>query len=275
MLRLGLIVWAALLQAAAVAAAPRLVSLAPHITELVYAAGAGEQLVGVVEYSDFPAAAQQLPRVGDAFRVDYEALTRLRPDIVLAWESGNPAEIVRRLRELGLRVVALEPQVLADVANQLEQIGELAGTASVAQPRAAAFRAELAELRTRYAGAATLRTFVQISAQPYFTLTGRHIVSEALELCGGENVFAELPGLAPAVSQESIILANPEVILAATAGDTAWQENWARWTSVSAVQHDALYSINPDYLSRSGPRLLDGVRQLCVALDQARAGRVD
>jgi iron complex transport system substrate-binding protein len=253
----------------AVAQPPRLVALAPHITELVYAAGAGEQLVGVVEFSDYPAAALQLPRVGDAYRVDYEALRRLAPDVIVAWESGNPRETLARLRDLGFRVVTLEARTLDDVADHLEVIGALAHTEAAAAAAAAAYRERLRALREQYRDSDRLRVFYQISAAPYFTVNGDHVISRIIELCGGDNVFAGVPALAPPVMLESIIAANPEVILGATGGD--WQSAWRRWPAVRAVSAEALYAVDPDLLARSGPRLLTGAEQVCTALAAARA----
>lgn len=255
--------------APALAAPPRMVALAPHITELVYAAGAGDRLVGVVEYSDYPEAALQLPRVGDAYRVDYEALRRLAPDVILAWESGNPREIQVRLREMGFRVVTLEARTLEDVAEHLERIGALAETETAAAAAAAVYRERLAELRAQYRNSDRVSVFFQISAEPYFTVNGDHVISRIIELCGGDNVFAAVPGLAPAVTLESVIAANPQVILSGSAGD--WRSAWQRWSAVRAVAADALYTVNPDLLARSGPRLVAGAGQVCTALAAARA----
>lgn len=261
----------ALLLSAAVATAapPRLVALAPHLTELVYAAGAGEQLVGVVEYSDYPAAARALPRIGDSYRVDYEALRRLDPDIVLAWESGNPPEIVSRLRELGFRVIAFETRSLETVADDLEAIGDLAQTRPHAARAAAEYRARLARLRAEYRDSERLSVFYQISADPYFTVNGEHVISRILELCGGDNVFAAVPGLAPPVTLEAVIAANPQVVLSGTPGPD-WRESWRAWPAVSAVATNTLYAVNADWLARPGPRLLDGALQVCAVLAEAR-----
>ncbi|MEE4186548.1 MAG: cobalamin-binding protein [Gammaproteobacteria bacterium] len=254
--------------APAVAAPPRLVALAPHITELVYAAGAGANLVGVAEYSDYPAAALQLPRVGDAYRVDYETLRRLEPDIVVAWESGNPREVLDRLREQGFRVVTLEARTLDDVAEHLELIGALAHTEAQAAAAAAAYRERLRALRAQYRDSDRVSVFYQIAAEPYFTVSGDHVISRIIELCGGNNVFADVPGLAPAVTLEAIVAANPQVILAGSNAD--WRSAWRRWPTVRAVAANALYAVDPDLLARSGPRLVAGAEQVCAALATAR-----
>ncbi len=250
----------------------RIVTLAPNLTELVYAAGAGAQLVGTVAYSDFPAAAAELPRIGDAFRFDYEALRLLQPDLILAWSSGNPRSAIDRLREQGYRVEEFEAQSLEDIAAQIERIGTLAGSAAMAGRAATKFRHDMRELQAAYQGRTTLRVFYQVSAQPYFTISGQHVIDELIRLCGGSNVFAHLTAVAPAVSLESIILADPQVIVAPVVapGDQQWQQDWQRWQNVSAVRNRALQNVSADFLSRSTTRMLQGGRQLCAALDEAR-----
>lgn len=258
----------------------RIVTLAPHLAELVHAAGAGDRLVGVVEFSDYPAAVLALPRVGDAFRVDLEALAALRPDLVLYWPSGNARELPGRLAGLGYRAIGLEPAGLDSIAAQIRSIGELAGTAAVAGEAASLLAVELARLRAAHAQAAPVRVFYQVAARPLLTINERHIISDAIASCGGINVFANLPELTPAVSVEAVLARQPEVIV------TTWYPapgevppapavvlaDWLRWPSLPAVAAGNLVAINADLMSRPTPRMLDGVAELCAALERVRAG---
>ncbi len=254
------------------APAQRIVTLSPHLAELVYSAGAGGRLVGVVEFSDFPPPVRALPRVGDAFRVDYEAIAALRPDLILAWQSGNPPETLRRLRELGFRVVAMEPVELPDIGAQIAAIGGLAGTGTVAVAAAAQFESRLAALRAAARDAVPLSVFVQLSERPYFTVTDRHFLGQGLHLCGGRNVFGALPGLTANVSLEAIIAAAPEVIVASDMGTgQSPLSGWRRWKGVPAVARGNLYTLNADLLSRPSARILDGVAELCAILKEARS----
>jgi iron complex transport system substrate-binding protein len=264
-----------LLVAAATAAAPparRIVTLAPHLAELAWAAGAGDRLVGTVAWSDRPDAVRRLPRVGDAFRVDYEAIVALRPDLVLGWPSGNSAAALDRLRGLGLRVEALEPGTLDDVGRQIAAIGRLAGTEPTAAVAAAGWAAGLGALRERYRGAPPLRVFYQVSAQPLVTVTGTHFIGQAIALCGGRNVFADLPGLAPVVGREAVVAARPDVIVISALADGAAgdEAGWRRFDGVPAVARGNLPVVDPALMSVPGPRLLDGIAALCAALDAAR-----
>lgn len=255
-------------------AAPlRIVSLAPNLTELAYAAGAGSTLVGAVEYSDYPDAARALPRVGDAWRVDPERVLELRPDFVLAWPSGTTGDTVARLESLGLRVVSIPTTRLADVATALRTIGRIAGTPAVADAAAAAFDAGIRRLREEHAGAATISVFIEIDDEPLYTVNGRHVISEVVELCGGRNVFADLPQLAPPVALEAVLARDPQAILSTDDTIADPRALWRRWTSVAAVRDGAIYSMKSDTLTRATPRLADGALEVCAALDDARARR--
>lgn len=258
--------------------AERIVTLSPHLTELAYAAGAGSRLIGTVEFSNHPPAARTLPRVGDAFRVDTEAILALQPDLVLGWPSGNSPRLLEQLRRLGLRVVALEPRTLADIGAHIQRIGELAGTGDIARMAAGEWRRALEDLAARYAHRRPVRVFYQVSPRPLITATKAHFIGQAVELCGGENVFADLPGLTPAVNEEAVITAAPEVIVASalTPGPMstadAGLEAWRSWPRVPAVAQGHLFVVDLDLLGVPGPRMLAGIRLLCGFLETARDG---
>lgn len=253
---------------AAGAPARRIVTLAPHLAELVYAAGAGDHLVGVVEFSDFPPAVATLPKVGDAFRVDYEAVLALRPDLVLAWSSGNPPEVLARLRALGFRVHAVEAVQLEDIGKHISAIGALTGTAAVADRAAGEFARRLAQLRALPDPRVHPRVFVQLTESPYFTVTDRHFIGQGLRICGARNVFGELPGLTAVVSLESIIEAAPQVIIVSDMGPATRRmlDDWRRWQALPAVRGGRLHGIDADLLSRPAGRILDGIEALCAVL---------
>jgi len=254
--------------------ARRVITLAPHLAEMVFATGAEAALVGTVEYSDYPAAARAIPRVGDAFRLDRERIMSLRPDLVLAWDGGTPVAVIEQLRGDGHAVAVIGGDTLGSVADALEQIGRLTGSETTASLQAARYRDELAVLRERYHRAAILPTFFQISEQPLYTVTGQQIISQAIDLCGGRNVFADLPGLVAQVSAEAVVAADPRVMLAtAGAGDDPLAR-WRRFQDLAAVSAGHLYLVDGDLVSRPGPRLLIGVSQICESLEASR-GRSD
>ncbi len=257
------------------APARRIVTLAPHATELLYAAGAGDRLVGTVDYSDYPPAAKKVPRVGSYDRFDLEAISALKPDLIIAWESGNPAAQVAKLKALGLTVYATQPNRMEDIAGQLERYGRLAGSEAVADAAAAQFRQRLERLHRTYAGKPPVRVFYQIWINPLMTVGGPQIISDAIRLCGGENVFGHLPQMAPVVSVEGVLAADPEAIVATGMGDARpeWLDDWNKWARMTAVKRGNLFHINPDLMQRHTPRILDGAEQLCADLEIVRSRR--
>ena len=256
--------------------AQRIISLAPHLTELVWAAGAGPRLVGVDSASDYPPAVRILPRVGGLGRIDLERLLALRPDLVLVWHSGTPVARRERLRQLGFAVYVSRPRRLAGVADSIDAIAALAGTSQVGSVAAAAYRQRLAALRARYRGRRVVRVFYQVWHQPLITINGEHVISDAIALCGGVNVFAELPALAPRVTVEAVLAADPQMIVASTSNtnlDARDGEDFARWRAwpqLRVNQTDAYLHIPADHISRYTPRILDGVETLCAAMDTVR-----
>lgn len=256
--------------------AQRIVSLAPHLTELTFAAGAGSQLVGVVSYSDYPEAAKRIPRVGDNRALDLERIAALKPDLILVWRHGNAEQQLDALRSLHIPMYISAPHTVEDVATTLDKLGVLFGTTGQAQQAARAYRAKIAALRARYANAAPISVFYQVWDSPLMTLNGTHWISDVLALCGGRNVFAQSAPLVPTVSREAVIALNPDVIMTAGAGATRSSEKipglefWQAWPALTAVAHRNLFVIDGDLIDRPTPRLADGATQVCEDLAVAR-----
>lgn len=255
--------------------ARRIVSLAPHVTEILFAAGAGERVVGVVAYSDYPEAARALPQVGSFTQVDLEAVVGLRPDLVIGWRNGSRDAHFARLQAMGIPVFLNEPRNLNDVARSLEQFGRLAGSDETAHAAATAFRTRHAALAARYSGQPRVRTFYQIWDRPLMTVNDEHLIADVIRLCGGSNVFAGLAQLAPTIGVEAVLAANPEAIVASGMGDARpeWLDQWARWPQLEATRRANLFFIPPDLIQRHTPRILDGAERLCAHLETARARR--
>lgn len=257
------------------APARRIVSLAPHVTENLFAAGAGGQVVGTVDYSDYPEAAKKIARVGGYSRLDLEAVAALRPDLIIAWESGNAPGHVAKLRSLGIPVFISQPNRIEDVAELLEKFGQLAGTSAVANGAATRFRARLAEIRKQYSGQPRVPTFYQIWKQPLMSVGRQQIISDVISLCGGSNVFGQVEQMAPKVSEEAVLAANPEAIIASGMGDSRpeWLDDWKRWKQITAVARDNLFFVPPELIQRHTPRILEGAARLCEHLETARHRR--
>lgn len=255
--------------------AQRIVSLAPHLTEDLFAIGAGNLIVGAVEYSDYPAAANRIPRIGGYSGFDLERIRALKPDLIVAWQSGNPARQLAQIETLGIPIFYDNSRQLAQVPTVLERLGQLSGTTQQAAAAARQFRQRLANLQQQYSGKAPVRVFYQVWDRPLMTINREQIISDVMRLCGGVNVFGDLPALVPTVDDEAVLQANPQLI--ATSGEAGANKDalkrWQRWSTLEANRKQQLVLLPPDLLIRMGPRLAEGAEHLCRAIDKARAGR--
>ena len=254
--------------------AARIVSLAPHITEALFAAGAGDKIVGTVTYSDFPEAAKKIPLVGSYNEVNFEQILALQPDLIIAWQTGNSSDTLEKLKTLNLPVYLSEPKDLVTIARSIRRYGELAGTENAANAAADAFDQKLAQLKAANAGKPELTLFYQVWEEPLYTLGGGHFSRDMFALCGGKNIFADQEHPSPVVSVEAIVTRNPQVMLT---GDhhgerriEDWKAKWVQWSSIDAVKKDQLYLVDQDIYTRSSPRAVQGAEDLCGILDKAR-----
>ncbi len=253
--------------------AERIISLAPSLTELLYVAGAGDKLVGVVEYSDYPEEALSLPLIGRFDRFDIERILELKPDLVVAWLTGNPRSTIEGLERLGLTVYVAEPKFLDSIPNQLEKLGQLAGTEGQASEAIDAYAEKLTSLVNRYSATAPVRVFYQVWDRPLMTAGGAELTNDLIELCGGINIFGELTALAPKVNLEAVLLRDPELIVASGIDERrpAWLDTWDEWPSMTAVANRQVVFIDPDLTQRHSPRVLQGAEILCQQIAAARA----
>ncbi|MDH3062167.1 cobalamin-binding protein [Achromobacter insolitus] len=254
------------------APARRAVTLAPHATELVYAAGAGDHVIATIRGSDYPPAARQLPVIGDGTQPDPERVAAVRPDLLIAWQPGAAAPLARVMDKLGVPVFYSDPLTLAAIPDAVERMGALFGTEAQARPAAQALRARLEALAARYAGRRPVRVFVQAGLDPIYTLNDSSIVSDALRVCGGVNVFGQAPVVAPQVSLESVLAARPEAVLAGISRPEDAARNLAAWQALGlpAARLGHVYGVDADALYRPGPRLIDAAEAICADLDRLR-----
>ena len=251
----------------------RIVSLAPNLTEIVYTVGAGDQLVGVSAWSDYPREVLKLPVIGDAFTVDHEQLVLAKPDLLLVWESGTPKHVVDDLRAMGYNVAAVKTRSLDDVAEALLTIGELTGHNAEAAVAAARYRDDLKSLRNSFSELPPVSVFYQVAARPLYTINSEHYISELISICGGVNIFSDLNELAPTIDVEAVVDRDPEAMLASTdAGDDAFIE-WQRWPEIAANRYGNQFLLPADEIGRATTRVIIAGNAMCLALQQARANR--
>jgi iron complex transport system substrate-binding protein len=251
--------------------ARRIITLAPNLAELVFASGAGDHLKAVVEYSNYPEPVRTIPRVGDAFRIDLEGIVEFKPDLVIAWKSGNPQTALQKLEQLGITVWQVEITRPEQIADAVENISDAAGTQSVGHPYAQQLRNTLAKLSRQHADKTPVTYFYQIAARPLYTINGQHIISHGLGVCGGVNVFSDLPSLAPQISREAVILEDPQAMVApGISGEPPALAHWQDWPRLTTVKNESLLYLPADEISQATPRFLDSIELACNLLDKVR-----
>ena len=252
--------------------AKRIVALAPHIVENLYSAGAGDKLVGVVSYSDFPDEAKNVPEVGTYNAFSLEQVLALNPDLVVMWGSGNGMQTLSTFEALGIPVYVSELRQLSDVPKSIRNLSQLAGTPAIGEAEASRIETELNALHRRYGEKRSLSVLYQIWNDPLQTVNGEHLISEIISLCGGYNIFGDARSLAPRVSIESVLLRDPDAIVASGMGEARpeWLDQWRAYPSLTAVADEALFFVNPDHLQRPSARIVLGAQSLCQQLDQIR-----
>jgi iron complex transport system substrate-binding protein len=252
---------------------PRIVSLAPGATEMLFAAGAGKYVVATSEYSDEPAAARLIPRIGDSNAVDLERLVMLRPDVAVVWPGGNNTAQIGKLESLHIPIYRHRINSLAAIPDSLRRIGSLAGTQATADAAAMAIEARLQTLRARYAKKKPVRVLLQVWNRPIYTVGGKHLMSDVLSMCGAKNVFGDLPDLGPVIELEAVIARNPDIIIAAAPRPSAdeWAKDWSRFGKLRAVRTNNVIVFEDQRLSRLGPSVLDAGEALCKEIDSARS----
>lgn len=261
----------------------RIITLAPHLSELVDSAGGSDRLVGVSAFSNFPESVKQLPVTSDARSIDLEKMKSLRPDLIIYWRGGTSESQIQSIKKIfnkDVQFIAVEPKKLSDIATDIETIGKALGTDLIAKKNADALRIKITELRNnennqnkqKNISKRKVRVFYQVWAQPLMTLNKDHIISDIIQMCGGEQLFANEKVLVPTVSREAVIKANPEIIF--TAVDSAkMASDWSTWTSfpqLAATKNKAFVDLDGDIISRPSPRIMQGAQKICAEINQLR-----
>jgi iron complex transport system substrate-binding protein len=253
--------------------AQRVIAMAPHVTEMLFAAGGADRIIGAVTYSDYPEAAKSIPRIGDNRLVDMERVIAMKPDLIVVWLHGSSERQIDTLRQLGIPLFHSEPQKLDAIPDSLLRLGQLMGTESAAQPASAELRRQLDALRKQYSNRPPVRLFYQVWDKPLYTLNGAHIVSDAIRLCGGVNIFSNLKAVAPIVGIEAVLQEDPEAIFGTSEKNYGGVNLWRPYANLKAVRNDNLFTLNGELLNRAGPRMIAGTAALCEKLELARQHR--
>ena len=240
----------------------RIITLAPHLTELLYSLGLEKNIIATVEFSDYPAEAKSIPRIGDAFRIDWEKLAQLKPDLILAWQGGNPQSLMNELQRRKYHVVKFSNASLYELPEQIKELGKLfkVPTAGIAQE----YSVGLEKLAGTYANRQAVNVFYQISAQPIYSIGSEHTISEMLQVCGARNVFSQHPVLSSPLSPEAVVAAMPDVVLTSSFAFDGVSEAWSNFGS---IKQENILKVSGDEVSRASLRMLQGVKDICETLD--------
>lgn len=251
--------------------AKKIITLSPHATELIFHIGAGEQVIGVIVGSNYPEVVKTIQRVGDYRSVSVEKIISLKPDLIVAWPSGNSASTLAQLQGFGLNIYYSEPAGLSGIKENMNELAILTGNEAVSEQLNKSIKVKQSELRYRFYGKEKVRAAILISASPIMTLSGKHAVQEAFELCGAENVFYDLPTIAPLVSKESILSARPEILFSTFPVNN--KSGLLSGLGFKGKKKPAFVALDPDYILLQTPRMLEGIKQFCVAVDAVRKNR--
>lgn len=262
----------------------RIITVAPHLSEIVEAAGGAQRLVSVSAYSNYPASVKKLPITSDARSIDLERMKQLHPDLIIYWRSGTPETQIESIKKTfvgksslshpSVKVMSVEPKKLIDIAQDIETVGKALGTEKIAHKNAELLRAEIQKLKDQYQNPQKrkVRVFYQVWAQPLMTLNQDHLIADIIQICGGEQLFAREKLLVPTVSKEAVVKANPEIIFTAV-DSPEFKTDWSMWSTIpllAASQKKAFVDIDGDMISRPSPRIIQGAQKICREIDRVR-----
>lgn len=250
----------------------RIISLAPHVTEMIYSAGAGDKLVGVVKYSDYPKEALKLPIIGSYNSINIEAILSLKPDVVIGWKEGNQIDDLKKVKSAGIKVWQTEVNKLQDIPQQIRLFGSKLGTYKTADKLAKKLEQELTKVKSTYQKRSEVSVYYQIWNKPFITINDQQFIGQAIQLCGATNIFHDLPLLSAEVNLETILYRNPEVILLGGMKEAqqGWYQQWQKWSMLTAVENQHIYKLNADLYQRPTARFIYALEDFCKTIDKAR-----
>ena len=250
----------------------RILSVTPGATEMLFAAGAGSNIVATVDTSDVPEAAKKIARIGDATALDYEKVIQAHASVAVVWEDINSATMIEKLASLGLPIYKVRAETLRDIPRSIERLSALSKTSAVAAAAAASLDHQLDSMDARRPAQKPLEVFYQIWEGPIYTIGGHHIITDALRYCGAHNIFEDLKWPANIIGREAIIKRDPDVIILSAPVLTAreWASYWDYYPAMRAVANKKVQAWTDGRLDRMGPGAIDAAQDLCKTLDQLR-----
>lgn len=250
----------------------RVIALAPHIVESLYAIGAGDQIIGTTAHADYPKAAEDILRVGNYARLQIEKIIQLNPDVIIAWKTGNPSDDLARLEKYHLKVIYSDPQTLEDVGNELIMLGKITGREAAANSVAERYLTKLKNIKQTYAGQQKVSVFYELWSRPLRTVANKAWPQQQIALCGASNPFADAKDDYPSIGLEQVLVTLPQVVVQPSQHSAESPDglNWPQWQHIPAVKNNFIFRPNADKVHRMTTRMLDEVLVLCEQIDKAR-----
>ena len=251
------------------ATALRVITLSPHTTELAYAAGLGDNLVGVSAYSDYPPQAQEIEQISDYRSMNIERIVALQPDLVIAWKGGNPEKQLNQLKAFNIPIFYSNPKTLEEIASTIEALGKHTANPSFARAQADELRSQVAALRKKYQQRKPISYFYTFDAKSLMTNNGAAWPQPLFSLCGGENIFADSKAAYPMVNIEEIMARAPQAVFYSTRSKQPLE--WQQWQNlIPAVKNNHVFKLIGDSLGRPTPRAIQAAEQICQYFDKIR-----
>ena len=251
---------------------PTIIALAPHIVEMLYDIGAGEQIIGTTEHSDYPEQAKKIPRIGNYVRLQLERVIELQPDLIIAWKSGNPSDDLDRLTTLGFNVVYSQPHTFEDIAREIEHFAKLTGHTKQGKHLSEKFIADLNNIKAKYRAKSEIKVFYELWSRPLTTIAKGSWPQQHLNICGATNPFEQVSTPYPQVNIERVLQEPIALIIQPLSVNQKDREgfNWQDWSIIPAVKNNHIIKPDADALHRMTLRSLGELKKLCDDIDKIR-----
>lgn len=252
--------------------AQKIIALSPHAVEMLFAIGAGDRIIATIEHADYPQQALNIPRIGNHTGIQIEKLVELQPDLVVGWKSGNKQTDLHKIKSLGFNIYFTYPQSLKHLQQDLLKLGEFTGLKKNAEQVAKEVKQAYLTIKQKYANKKPVKVFYQLWHKPLRTISSGSWIDSMIKDCQGSNLFSETKNAYPVIAIEDVLVKDPQVIIVPEHPEIVDDKKniWRQWKTIQAVKNEKILSVDGDLLHRFGPRIAQGLAQLCEAIDKAR-----
>jgi vitamin B12 transport system substrate-binding protein len=251
---------------------PTIIALSPHIVEMLYDIGAGEQIIGTTSFADYPEQAKSIPVIGNYLRLQIEKVISLQPDYIIAWKSGNPSDDLARLKQLGFNIVYSQPNSFEDIAKEMREFGALTGHKAQAESKAKQLLIDLEKITDQYHDKTSITVFYELWARPLTTVAKGSWPQQFLDICKAQNPFKKASAAYPQINIETVLLTPIQLIIQPLSVNQTDKEAyaWENWPIIPAVANKQIIQPDADAIHRMTMRSLNELTKLCAEIDETR-----